>query len=133
VDEIEFEKLTSGRIVWANLPDSQGNDCGEHRFVIVVPPTAPITAASELWVIGISTRRPEKESKDDCVKLKYENRPGGHPKTKLTSECWAHCGWAHICAVGELRDRSGVVGEAEMKQIRDIFERMRSTEGDKTS
>jgi len=124
--EEPYANLILGRIVWATLPDSNGRPCELHRFVIVVPPSSASHDA-ELAVVGISTRRPAKGRENDCVKLKWMNRRGGHPVTRLDKESFAHCEWLVSTTIDAIEDIAGYVGESEMVQIRKILARLQAS------
>lgn len=123
--EEQFARLTLGRIVWATLPGSDGRPCEAHRFVIVVPPGSASPDA-ELSVVGISTRPPDKGREWYCVPMMWMDRPGGHPETKLTQRCYAHCNWIRITTISALSNLAGVVGEAKMREIRRVLDRIQA-------
>ena len=116
---VDPAKLIPGCIVWANLPNSQGKPCKDHRFIVI---SSPVGADSRLPVVGISTDPPTYEMGAHCVKLRWSPIAGGHVKTKLKKECWAHCHWLQITTVAKIHDlSSGHIGDAELLQIRKII------------
>lgn len=114
--DIDFKKLTRGRMVRADLPDSNGNNCGPHWFVVIVPPAqdAPDVVVD---VVGISTRRPEKGYAEFCVELPHFNQPGGHAKTKLRFQSFAHAHWQPNATLGDIIEVGGFVGENVLRQL----------------
>lgn len=112
--DLDTNKLTLGRIVWADLPDSNGEPCGNHRFIIVSAPTS-FDDEEIVALVGVSTRIPDKDEEAECVPLRYHQQ--GHALTKLKKPSWAHCRWYQEAKLGQIQELSGQVGQAAVENI----------------
>jgi PemK-like, MazF-like toxin of type II toxin-antitoxin system len=81
-------RLTTGRIVWAEIADANG--IRKLRPAVVVSPTDRLSLAGPINVVAITSRLPDPLP-DDHVLLPWH--PRGHPRTRLNRRCAAVCTW----------------------------------------
>jgi hypothetical protein len=96
--------LELGRIVWAEVPDSNG--IRKLRPGVIVTATDQIRSGGTIGLVAVTSRLPEALP-DDHVLLPWH--PQGHARTHLNRKCAAVCSW--LCTIGpqDIQDIAGVV------------------------
>jgi hypothetical protein len=99
-------------IVFAQLPDPNGQNLKIRRAVILTPDRA-VAAGYPIVVAGVTGTLPNPLTAD-YVRLPYKNPPGRHPKTGMTKEAAVLCTWIVSITLNEIHGRSGFVPPAYM-------------------
>jgi mRNA-degrading endonuclease toxin of MazEF toxin-antitoxin module len=99
-------------IVFANIPDPNGQNPKIRRVVVLIPDLA-LAAGSPIVVAAVTGTLPNPLTAD-YVKLPYKNPPGRHPKTGLTKEAAVLCTWIVPITTHDIHGRSGFVPPAYM-------------------
>jgi mRNA-degrading endonuclease toxin of MazEF toxin-antitoxin module len=105
-------KVATGRIVWAEIADSNG--IRKLRPAAIVTPTEQIVAGGLLTVVAITSRLNDPLP-DDHVLLPWHAQ--GHPRTGLNRRCAAVCTWLAQISESDIQDFAGVVPSAVMTVI----------------
>src|SRR5258706_3547010 len=107
-----------GRIVWTYLRTSDGRRKEQHPAVIISPNSEIIQPKhfdprrhpgedNEVAVVGVSTKF---RRYPDLVHFVLPFRTGGHPETKLKTECAAIIGWYDLIVIeDDVLDLAGQV------------------------
>ena len=122
-------RYRQGRIIWARLRSGKGKK--ELHPAAIITPTPDIiqperfdprqdpSRINAVAVIGIST---EFKKYPPYVLLPYSTAKGGHPVTKLNSQCAACIGWYDwVVLEDDVEGRGGDVPPAQMGQIVDAI------------
>src|ERR1700721_57406 len=115
VVDIEFSKLTKGRIVWAEATDTTGGKPKVRPLVIIRPPEKD-DPASIFVVVCASTSKPTDEEKKYAVELPHTS-PGGHRYTSLKEQTWAYCHWVRSVKIRNIERCGGILHENQLLQI----------------
>jgi mRNA-degrading endonuclease toxin of MazEF toxin-antitoxin module len=102
-----------GRIVWVEVPDSQGRN-PKRRPAVIVTPTHEIQADGEVCVVGISTKF-EEAPPEVQVELPWD--PRGVAKTQLRKRSWAVCTWVLTVPVASIAEYRGIVPPLQLLEI----------------
>jgi hypothetical protein len=101
-----------GSVVWAELEDANGYR--KARPVVVVTPTADITAGKPVHVIAITTRLPDPLP-DDHVLLPWDRQ--GKARSGLRRRCAAVASWQAEIAVGDVHQVVGILPPAVIGEL----------------
>ena len=93
-----------GTVVWAELEDANGY-C-KVRPVVVITPTADITAGKPVRVVAITTRLPDPLP-DDHVLLPWDRQ--GKARSGLRRRCAAVASWQVEIPVGDVQQVAGIL------------------------
>ncbi len=96
--------LSSGRIVWATIPDANGIQ--KLRPAVVVKAANPLDATGRYDVVAVTSRVLDPLP-EDHVLLPWH--PKGHPRTRLNRRCAAVCTWLVQIADSDIQDLAGIV------------------------
>jgi mRNA-degrading endonuclease toxin of MazEF toxin-antitoxin module len=108
-----MSSLTQGRIVWATVPDSRGENA-KKRPAVVLTPTREIIAGGDVQLAAITTligQAPFSET----VELPWS--PSGHSETKLKRQCEVVCSWIVSVPVAGVEDSGGFVPTEVLVEI----------------
>ena len=105
-------RLTTGRIVWAEIADANG--IRKLRPAVIVTPTDRLSAAEPFDVVAITSRL-GNPLPDDHVLLPWHAQ--GHPRTQLNRRCAAVCTWMAQIVESDLQDVAGLVPTPVMHVI----------------
>lgn len=106
------EALEFGRIVWAEITDSQGNR--KERPAIILTPTHLLTTSSLIGVVAVTSTIIEPVP-DDYVLLPWH--PQGRVRTRLKRRCAAVCSWLVRIAPSDIRELGGIVPGSVLLEI----------------
>src|SRR5436309_396401 len=104
------QRLTSGRIVWAQIADANG--IRKLRPAVIVTPSDRLSVTAPIDVVAVSSRLPTPLPADHVL-LPWHAQ--GHPRTGLNRRCAAICSWVAQVADSDIEDAAGIVPSAEMK------------------
>lgn len=113
--------LEQGRIVWAELPSSDGTT-KKRRPAVIVTRTSEIVASKPFEVVSASTKFSEPLP-DDQVHLPWHR--DGKVRTQLRQPTVAVCSWACEILETDILQYGGVVPPKVMLEIIDIINRER--------
>ncbi len=105
-------KAATGRIVWAEIADSNG--IRKLRPAVIVTPTERIVAGGSVTVVAITSRLNEPLP-DDHVVLPWH--PQRHARTGLNRRCAAVCTWLAQITESDIKDFAGIVPSTVMTVI----------------
>ena len=106
-------KLEQGRIVWAELPSSDGRS-RKCRPAVILTRTDQIRAGSPFVAVAITTTFPDPPP-DDHVLLPWH--PNGAVRTRLNRPCAAACSWLVQITESDVMRVGGVVPPELMRTI----------------
>jgi hypothetical protein len=109
-----------GRIVWAEILDSQGRN-RKRRPVVIVTATDQIQPGVTFHGVAISTQL-DMAPAEEQVELPWHNNH--HPRTLLTERCVAVCSWPVPLTEKDILGYGGTVPGKQMIQILEIVERL---------
>ena len=104
--------LTFGRIVWAEVADSNG--IRKVRPVVIVTPADRISEDAILDCVAITSRLADPLP-DDHVLLPWHAQ--GHPRTGLNRRCAAVCTWRATITAADVDNEAGSVPGTIMVEI----------------
>ena len=96
--------LIQGRIVWAELADSNG--FVKLRPAVIVSATEHLQRDQPIEVVAVTSRLPD-ELLEDHVLLPWHGQ--GHPRTGFNRRCAAVCSWLGRIMASDIQDVAGVV------------------------
>jgi mRNA-degrading endonuclease toxin of MazEF toxin-antitoxin module len=115
-------KLEQGRIVWTELPSSDGTTT-KRRPAIVITPTSKISQDEPFQVIAATTKFTEPLP-DDHVQLPWHR--AGKSRTQLRQPTVAVCTWIFSITESQVEKMGGVVPPSAMIEIEAILKRRKS-------
>jgi mRNA-degrading endonuclease toxin of MazEF toxin-antitoxin module len=117
-------KLQQGSIIWAVIPDPNGENPKE-RPAVVVTATEAIQPESPIAVVAVTGTLP-KPLPEEYVELPWHR--AGHPVTALKKRCAALCRWILSLRQDDIKECAGVVPTGKMveimTQVREITSRL---------
>ncbi len=113
--------LEQGRIVWAELPSSDGTS-KKRRPAVVVTPTDEIVAGEPFQIVTATTKFTEPLP-DDQVHLPWQRE--GKVRTQLRQPTVAVCSWACEILESDVLQYGGIVPPNVLLEIIRIINRER--------
>lgn len=114
--------LEQGRIVWAELPSSDGTQL-KRRPSVVVTPTNEIVAGKPFMVVAATTKFTEPLPSDH-VRLPWHS--AGKVRTQLRQPTVVVCTWLFAIQETDIHKYGGVVPPKTMLEIDQILKRRAS-------
>jgi mRNA-degrading endonuclease toxin of MazEF toxin-antitoxin module len=111
--------LELGRIVWAELPSSEGSTT-KRRPAVIVTPTKDITADDPSFLVVAATTKFTEPLPDDHVLLPWH--PQGNVRTQLRQPTAAVCRWIFEIRESDVLKYGGVVPPKAMVEITKVLE-----------
>lgn len=105
--------LSQGRIVWATVPDSRGEN-EKARPAVILTATAEIDPTGEIQVAAITTLTGQAPFAET---VELPSSPTGHPDTKLKKTCEVVCSWVVSVPVARVRDTGGFIPAELMAEV----------------
>jgi mRNA-degrading endonuclease toxin of MazEF toxin-antitoxin module len=106
------QRLTTGRIVWAQLADANG--IRKLRPAVIVTPTDQLTATGPFDVVAITSRLDDPLPEDHVLLPWHAQR---HARTGLNRRSAAVCTWLAQVAEADIEDVAGIVPAPIMSTI----------------
>jgi hypothetical protein len=114
--------LRRGSVIWAKIPDPDGNviynDDGTVRShpCLVLSSQAGIDAGKPLIVAGITSSFNPRKLPPEWIKMPHQ--PGGHPETSLYKPCVVKANWlVNITDRAEIENESDGIAEKEARSV----------------
>jgi len=111
-------KLEQGRIVWVELPSSDGTQ-KKRRPAVIITATAEIAAGKPFAVVAVSTKFPDPLPADHVVLPWHRD---GKVRTQLRKPAAAVCSWLCKITESDVLQTGGVVPPTEMIEIMRIVQ-----------